>query len=102
LVTISSRIQCYLTVLPKELTLNKEVSDFGVPKTLLDYLLTNCIVKEASINKTTKNKEITMVKRMLLVAALLMWAVTFIGCHTTEGFGEDVQWTGEKIQEAAE
>jgi len=43
-----------------------------------------------------------MVKKMLLIAALLMWTVAFVGCRTTEGFGEDVQWTGEQIEEAAD
>jgi predicted small secreted protein len=38
-------------------------------------------------------------KRLLLTAVFLAVASTWFGCHTAHGFGEDVERTGEKIQE---
>jgi predicted small secreted protein len=45
-------------------------------------------------------KKLTAVlKRAIFVAALLGISSTFFGCHTAHGFGQDVERTGEKIQD---
>ena len=40
-----------------------------------------------------------IVKRLLVALAYLGMASTWFGCHTAHGFGEDVEQTGEKIQQ---
>jgi predicted small secreted protein len=39
-------------------------------------------------------------KRMLWLAGLLGFVLLFSGCNTIRGMGEDIQWTGEQIQNA--
>jgi predicted small secreted protein len=42
-----------------------------------------------------------MMKRIVLIAVLISMSLCFAGCQTVEGFGKDVQWTGESIQKTA-
>jgi predicted small secreted protein len=42
-----------------------------------------------------------MTKRMILVLLLLITAFCLAGCQTAEGFGGDLKWTGEQIENAA-
>jgi predicted small secreted protein len=42
---------------------------------------------------------VPIVKKVLVALAFLGMASTWFGCHTAHGFGEDVERTGEKIQE---
>jgi predicted small secreted protein len=43
-----------------------------------------------------------MTKRIILIILLGLMAVCFAGCQTVEGFGKDLQWTGESIQKTAD
>jgi predicted small secreted protein len=44
-----------------------------------------------------------MIKRLLLAAmATVLLLVASVGCHTARGFGEDMERTGEKIQDKAD
>ena len=43
-----------------------------------------------------------MVKRIVLIVVLAAMVVCFAGCQMVEGFGKDVQWTGESIQKTAD
>jgi predicted small secreted protein len=45
------------------------------------------------------NRITTLLKKTLIVAALLGMTTAFFGCHTAHGFGQDVERTGEKIQD---
>jgi predicted small secreted protein len=40
-----------------------------------------------------------MIRRVLLAMTLLVAITAFGGCRTAHGFGEDMERTGEKIQE---
>lgn len=42
-----------------------------------------------------------MLKKILLSMILVGFIFALTGCRTFEGLGEDVEWTGEKLQEAA-
>jgi predicted small secreted protein len=35
-----------------------------------------------------------MLKKIMLVVALVMIALAFAGCQTVQGIGEDITWTG--------
>ena len=35
-----------------------------------------------------------MLKKIMLVVALVMIALAFAGCQTVQGIGEDIPWTG--------
>jgi len=43
-----------------------------------------------------------MAKLIMLIVLLLLTATCFTGCQMMEGFGKDLQWTGESIQKTAE
>ncbi len=43
-----------------------------------------------------------MVRRVLLVIALIVVSFSLIGCQTVQGLGEDIKWTGEKGAEILE
>jgi predicted small secreted protein len=43
-----------------------------------------------------------MVKKALLLAALVVLLFSLIGCKTVQGLGEDIKWTGEKGAEILE
>jgi predicted small secreted protein len=43
-----------------------------------------------------------MLKRILLLTVLLAFIVTLLGCHTVQGFGEDIKGVGQKGEEILE
>ena len=43
-----------------------------------------------------------MVKKALLLVALVILVFSLIGCQTVKGLGEDITWTGEKGAEVLE
>ena len=43
-----------------------------------------------------------MVRKLLLLVALVVVVFSFIGCNTIQGIGEDITWTGEKAAEIVE
>lgn len=49
------------------------------------------------------NKEMNPMKKLILVAAFaLTAAISFTGCQTAEGFGEDMENAGESIQDSVD
>lgn len=40
-----------------------------------------------------------MVRKVLLVLALVVVVFSLVGCSTVQGLGEDIKWTGEKAAE---
>lgn len=40
-----------------------------------------------------------MVRKVLLVLALVGVLFSLLGCQTVQGLGEDIKWTGEKAAE---
>jgi predicted small secreted protein len=55
--------------------------------------------KLITINKGESEK---MVKKVLLVIALIVMVFSSVGCQTAQGLGEDIKWTGEKGAEILE
>lgn len=43
-----------------------------------------------------------MLKRVLLVVALIVVAFSLFGCQTVQGLGQDVEWVGQKGAEAVD
>jgi len=43
-----------------------------------------------------------MIRKVLLIVALIVVTISLIGCRTVQGLGEDITWTGEKGQEILE
>jgi len=43
-----------------------------------------------------------MVKKVLLVVALIVLMLSLISCQTIQGVGGDIEWTGEKGAELLE
>jgi len=43
-----------------------------------------------------------MVRRVLLIIALIVVVFSLIGCQTVQGLGGDIKWTGEKGAEILE
>jgi len=43
-----------------------------------------------------------MVKKILLLVALIVVMFSLIGCQTVQGLGGDIKWTGEKGAELLE
>ncbi len=43
-----------------------------------------------------------MVKKALLLVALVILVFSLIGCQTVQGLGGDIKWTGEKGAEILE
>ncbi len=43
-----------------------------------------------------------MIRRVLLVVALVIVVFSLVGCQTVQGLGEDITWLGEKCSELAE
>ncbi|MHC4488093.1 MAG: entericidin A/B family lipoprotein [Planctomycetota bacterium] len=37
-----------------------------------------------------------MIRKVLLLVALIAVTFSLIGCQTTQGVGEDIKWVGEK------
>lgn len=40
-----------------------------------------------------------MIRKVLLVVALVIVVFSLIGCNTVQGLGDDIKWTGEKAAE---
>ena len=51
------------------------------------------------INKREFEK---MIKKVLLVIALIIVMFSSISCQTVQGLGGDIKWTGEKVAEMLE
>ncbi|MHC4394522.1 MAG: hypothetical protein ACYS1A_02590 [Planctomycetota bacterium] len=43
-----------------------------------------------------------MIRKILLVLALIVVISSFVGCQTVQGLGGDITWTGEKTAELLE
>jgi len=43
-----------------------------------------------------------MIRKVLLLIALIVVTLSFIGCQTVQGVGGDIKWTGEKGAEILE
>ena len=43
-----------------------------------------------------------MVRKVLLVFALVVVVFSLVGCSTVQGLGEDIKWTGEKAAEVVD
>jgi predicted small secreted protein len=43
-----------------------------------------------------------MLKKAMIVLALIVTVVSFAGCKTVQGVGKDIQWIGEKGEQAIE
>jgi len=43
-----------------------------------------------------------MVRKVLLVAALIVMVFSLMSCQTVQGIGADIQWIGQKSEEAIE
>ncbi len=43
-----------------------------------------------------------MVRKVLLVLALVVVVFSLVGCQTVQGLGEDIKWTGEKAAEVVD
>jgi predicted small secreted protein len=43
-----------------------------------------------------------MIRRVLLVVALVIVVFSLVGCQTVQGLGEDITWLGEKGSELVE
>lgn len=43
-----------------------------------------------------------MLNRILLAILFVVLAMSSLGCQTVHGFGGDVEWTGEAIQDMAD
>ena len=39
--------------------------------------------------------------KTLLAVALFAFCSVAVGCNTMEGAGQDIEWTGEQLQDAA-
>ena len=49
-----------------------------------------------------KRKSENMIRRVLLVFALVIVVFSLVGCQTVQGLGEDITWLGEKGSELVE
>ena len=43
-----------------------------------------------------------MVRKLVLVIALVVMLFSLVGCQTVKGIGADIQWIGEKGEQAIE
>jgi predicted small secreted protein len=43
-----------------------------------------------------------MIKKVVLVLALVVIVLSLVSCQTVKGVGADIQWIGEKGEEAIE
>ena len=43
-----------------------------------------------------------MVRKVILVVALIVMLFSLVSCQTVQGIGADIQWVGEKSEEAIE
>jgi predicted small secreted protein len=49
-----------------------------------------------------KKELVKMIRKVLLVIAMIISVFYLVSCQTAQGLGEDIQSLGEKISEAAE
>jgi len=49
-----------------------------------------------------KREPKNMIRRVLLVVALVIVVFSLVGCQTVQGLGEDITWVGEKGSELVE
>jgi predicted small secreted protein len=47
-------------------------------------------------------ESVKMVRKVLLLLALIAVVFSLVGCNTIQGLGEDIKWTGEKAAEIVE
>ncbi len=43
-----------------------------------------------------------MVRKILIVLAFIVTVFSLVGCQTVKGIGKDIQWVGEKGEQAIE
>jgi predicted small secreted protein len=43
-----------------------------------------------------------MIKKVILVLALIVMVFSLVSCQTVQGIGADIQWIGKKCEEAIE
>jgi len=43
-----------------------------------------------------------MIRKVLLLVALIVVTLSLIGCKTTQGVGKDIKWVGEKGSEVVD
>ena len=43
-----------------------------------------------------------MIKKVFLVMLLIVMLISVVGCQTVQGIGADIQWIGEKSEDAIE
>jgi predicted small secreted protein len=43
-----------------------------------------------------------MMRKVLLVAVLVIMSFSLVSCRTVQGIGKDIQWIGEKGEQAIE
>ena len=43
-----------------------------------------------------------MVRKVILAVALIVMLFSLVSCQTVQGIGADIQWVGEKSEEAIE
>ncbi len=43
-----------------------------------------------------------MIRKVLLVVVLIVMLFSLVSCQTVQGIGADIQWIGEKSEEAIE
>jgi len=43
-----------------------------------------------------------MVRKVLLIMALFIMMFLFAGCQAVQGFGRDITWTGEAVENVLE
>ncbi len=43
-----------------------------------------------------------MVKKVILVLALIVMVFSLVSCQTVQGIGADIQWVGKKCEKAIE
>ncbi len=47
-------------------------------------------------------ESVKMIRKVLLLLALIAVVFSLVGCNTIQGLGEDIKWTGEKAAEIVE
>ena len=55
----------------------------------------------ANLISDTKESE-EMIRKVLLVLALIVVVFSLVSCQTVQGLGEDIKWVGEKAAEIVE
>ena len=45
---------------------------------------------------------VKMIRKVLIVAVLVLMLFSLLSCQTVQGIGKDIQWVGEKGEQAIE